>query len=657
MTISALGLLGKDVSVQRMLSEFENSTHFYTYAGERNPSYSSNCNVCMCLLRRDNVFDYTTQVVKSAAFLSRHWYAGNTKDKWVTMDIWYGTLYLMLISTQNVSKHYLMMLVAKAFTKFLSRWEAGKLDNSKIPHSLVHQQIPVILLEILMTTVDSQILDGSWDNKHEVTAYAILTLDAISKLSWISKDGFEVSSSIRKGQAYLNDHHKNWSYAEYLWIEKVAYGSSNLSIAYCLAALKVEVTEMQLLSNEEPCQEFDLLAIQKSQAMKSFFAKIPAFKNEKPWKIELWLLQASFFIPSFVEARLHIFPRKNVGADKYLQFIPFTWISSANSGIRLNLDLQWSMMLISMLIYQVDEFMEAVVGQDLLHDLEWVKGLIGYCCRPTAEDVDSKRSLSKSSSEDDHFDGTRKGNIRSEKQKPSDAQNRNDVKISLEKFILYVRQHPRVLNSSAWLQTWLVKELESFLLSHVAHIEDCQLFTKDAPVSEQPSIFKHARASYYDWLRTTASNSTSCPFAFVFFLCLIDEPSKEALADGVPRYLAQSACRHLANMCRQHNDFGSVVRDRVEHNVNSINFAEIRDSTNTQHPSLLEGKEAVLKEKLLQVAEYERRCRDNALDELDRLVDPRLMRNLRIFVKVTDLYGQIYLVKDVSPYKVSKGQL
>jgi hypothetical protein len=551
-----------------------------------------------------------------------------------------------------------MMLIAKTFTKFLSQWEAGKLDDSKIPHTLVHEQIPVILLDILIKTLESQTLDGSWDNKHEVTAYAILTLTPILRLPWIQNNKTDIASAINNGKLYLNNHRQNWSNGDYLWIEKVAYCSSSLSLTYCLAAVKIEIEETLLQPDEKLRQKLHWPSNKKIQAMKNFFAKLPAFENLASWRLELWLLQAYWFVLSITDARLDIFPRKNIDEDRYLQYIPFTWISSGNArGDRsLNLDIQWNMMLISMLIYQADEFMEAVVGQDHLHSIEWVKKLIGQCCSPTAEEGDSFQELNN---KNDHSDGTNNDDIPTPKangfNKPSDVRNTRDMETALHKFIIHVRQHPKVVNSPAWLQAWLVKELEAFLLAHITQIEDCQLFMRGVPPSEQPSIFKQSRTSYYDWVRTAASNSTSCPFAFVFFLCLIDEPNKEVLADGLPRYLAQSACRHLANMCRQHNDYGSVVRDRVEKNLNSVNFADFHGSTTSHHPDELEERETMLKEKLLQVAEYERCCRDNALAELDKLVDPGLMKNLRTFVNVTDLYGQIYLVKDISPYKISSG--
>ena len=50
------------------------------------------------------------------------------------------------------------------------------------------------------------------------------------------------------------------------------------------------------------------------------------------------------------------------------------------------------------------------------------------------------------------------------------------------------------------------------------------------------------------------------------------------------------------------------------------------------------------------VAEYERECCMTALDRLENEtgLDARTKRILRMFVDVTDLYGQIYVAKDIA---------
>lgn len=83
MAISVLSLLGENVGVDDLLAQFETPTHFVSYQGERNASFSVNCNVLLCLLRRKDVSQFTGQAVKAASFLAQLWYESKVKDKWV----------------------------------------------------------------------------------------------------------------------------------------------------------------------------------------------------------------------------------------------------------------------------------------------------------------------------------------------------------------------------------------------------------------------------------------------------------------------------------------------------------------------------------------------------------------------------------------------
>ena len=83
--ISVLGLVGEHLPLDTLYDEYETSSHFLTYHGERNASFSANCNVLLCLLRRPDVFEHTSRVVKCTQFLSRLWYEGKVKDKWVSL--------------------------------------------------------------------------------------------------------------------------------------------------------------------------------------------------------------------------------------------------------------------------------------------------------------------------------------------------------------------------------------------------------------------------------------------------------------------------------------------------------------------------------------------------------------------------------------------
>ncbi|RYP78944.1 hypothetical protein DL769_003109 [Monosporascus sp. CRB-8-3] len=238
------------------------------------------------------------------------------------------------------------------------------------------------------------------------------------------------------------------------------------------------------------------------------------------------------------------------------------------------------------------------------------------------------------------------------------------------------------------LQTRLARELEIFLLAHIDQAEDNHRFARQLAKSSfsstpfnnrtrdsngkrgpngtgirngttEPNGIQESTApdaqllhyenpgrTFYNWVRSTSADHTSCPFSFVFFNCLISVTHGDVLGHRArTAYLAEDACRHLASLCRMYNDFGSLARDRDETNLNSVNFPEFVRAETT---------EAAARAELMSIAEYERRGLDMALDQLDS----ELLRNggdaikwmdaVRLFVNVTDLYGQIYVVKDIA---------
>jgi len=84
-TISTLNMLGRPVSPRSLIEVFEAETHFRTYAGERDPSPTANCNALLALLQQPDVSLYATQIEKVARFLVDFWWKSDGKimDKWV----------------------------------------------------------------------------------------------------------------------------------------------------------------------------------------------------------------------------------------------------------------------------------------------------------------------------------------------------------------------------------------------------------------------------------------------------------------------------------------------------------------------------------------------------------------------------------------------
>ena len=232
----------------------------------------------------------------------------------------------------------------------------------------------------------------------------------------------------------------------------------------------------------------------------------------------------------------------------------------------------------------------------------------------------------------------------------SDEKDKN-VEEVLTRFVNFALQHPKVLASPAPLRRWLAHELQTFLLAHITHMEDCEALAQSATFTNGSVTWGKPRTTFFSWVRTTSADHTSCPYSFVFFLCLIGEDGGAMKMNVHQRYALEDACRHLATMCRQYNDLGSVARDQEEKNLNSVNFPEF-DVEGTNATATLEERTNRKKRDLLAIAEYERRCLDRVIAELEPSLDARVMEKLRLFIQVTDLYGQIYVVRDIGIRRV-----
>ena len=107
--------------------------------------------------------------------------------------------------------------------------------------------------------------------------------------------------------------------------------------------------------------------------------------------------------------------------------------------------------------------------------------------------------------------------------------------------------------------------------------------------------------------------------------------------------------RSLAAMCRQYNDYGSILRDRAEGNVNSVNFPEVHEvlpvkRINVRSADKGEGDHGraegeSVKQALFEIAEFERECLNLTMAKLQVLVEKKVADVLGLFGDVTDLYG------------------
>ena len=534
---------------------------------------------------------------------------------------------------------------------------------------LTEESIIRTLWEALICTLQTQNEDGSWDNTREVTAYAVLTLNALIPLPIASPFRYQIDSAIASARQYLWPQLDN-NNPEYLWIEKVTYGAYTLSQAYILAALHCSAATHQL-----PHFPGNVSENTKHIKTAKLYIKMPLFSATAEWRIQAWRVQANFFSSHMRQFGITIFPRRAEGDNKYIDFIPFSWVAGNNliqpapldSGILLN------MMELSLLIYQVDEIMEGSVAlqpESYLVELkDGVNKLFNVIETERARAPENRnpypnRSAVPSSSTiglDDSMttipNGTRENDSRANRHYQSKGLSENatdmnsispaEITESLSHFVRFVLLHQNVQKASKYERGQLQMNLQEFLLAHLIQIKDNrQLHAKQDNPSATVACAS-TQGPYSTWVRSTAANHTGGPFAFSFLLCLLGK-NADCFQTCEAKFMADDVSRHMSTMCRIYNDLGSIARDRTEGNLNSADFAEFRQGQQIT--------DQALKDALSRVAGYERNCLNMSLAELKNVCDGQVYEAVKILCDVTEMYGQMYVLKDLTPYLGERGK-
>lgn len=584
------------------------------------------------------------------------------------------------------------MLLVQGLTQLLRLYDNSQL--SKLPSDLLCDQIPVVLFQALVRCLKSQGSDGSWRHSTEVTAYAVLTLANLASLPWLNGISDNVYQAIRSGRQYI-EIHRHSSEAEYLWIEKVSYGSKSLYKAYTLAALHMTIPTHQFGDKVKALASVPWKSVFK---FAKFYSMLPIYSSTPEWLLRASLIEGYLFLPRLKQMRHALFPRDNMAEDKYFEYIPFTWTGANNrDGAFMNANFLFDMMVVSFLGYQVDEYMETVVGGKAFeHRLPEVHAVIdeifakldacpsinktnGFArleaCEKTlstsrspvtnpangsSNNKDKSRSDSLLDQESPQLDINTENMILQHwtytppisplTTKTADDQLTSITRI-LSDFTHFIWHHPSVASASPLDQARVKNELKTYLLAHLTQVHDNSRFTTQLIPSDKTTTFQTPTSSYYQWVRTISADHTSCPHAFAFATCLLSTPAlgkakgDDCFKNAQEKYVAEDLCRHLASMCRQYNDYGSLQRDRDDRNLNSVNFPEFVSGGG-------DDSDRSLKDELFAIAEYERMGLGMAMGRLKELTGvrregERLMKAVELFVDVTDVYGQIYVLRDI----------
>ena len=546
---------------------------------------------------------------------------------------------------------YPSILIVEAFTDLLALAEQGSVDLGQELLS----RAAISLFQACLRTLLGQRENGSWNDSTEETAYGVIILTEARQFALFDPLQQRLAAAIERGVEFIQSTKVRAS--RHIWIEKVSYSSPHLTDCYALAALKA--------ASKPAARKVGsgVLSTPSSSMYKrvKLFQVTPLFSTVPEWQIWASMLEASLFQPLLRARRLNIFPRKDMEEDKYFDIIPFTWTACNNrNNTFASTSFIYEMMIISFLNYQADEFMETVAGQAYAGREDILRQVIDavFFTKHTNghEYVNGNGHTNGNST----VDATKINGANDLHGNGYHAQGSDYEKVfgPLSKFVAHVSSNPSLLAASAWDRKSTKRELRKFLHAHVTQSIDNARFGLQ-PQGEE--LYSNATDTFFWWVQTTSADHTSCPYSFSFVSCLLSAMNRghECFPTAGEKYFASVMCRHLATMCRMYNDYGSVARDKTERNLNSVNFPEFETISGT---GLAVDAMDAKKKALFKLAEYERSCLDEALRRLSEeasgpqgsdsfkaaTVKERQIAIWRMFCNVTDLYGQIYVVRDIA---------
>ncbi|KAF1962457.1 Ent-kaur-16-ene synthase [Byssothecium circinans] len=631
--LSLLGLSDR-VSPAPMIQMFEGEDHFRTFLGERDPSFTSNCHVLLALMHRPDKLDYLPQIKKAIVFLCDRWWEcdGLIKDKW------------------HLSRLYPTMLLVQAFAEVAKQTADGATFESTFDPKIL-SKVSICLFQACLRTLLGQGDDGSWNGMPEESSYAVLTLVEARALALFQPIQLQIAAAISKARAFL--YSGKWTSFDNYWTSKTAYRTAFVAEAYMLAASRVSLP----LEKEPTASSGDSTGhhpqSKRSTDFLELMGRTELFSDMEPWELQASFLESALFVPLLRANRSKVFDRDRfaVSKDHYLDIIPFTWVGCNNrSRTYAATSLLFDLMMISMLGYQADEFIEAVAAPTFGQNTEKLHHIID-------EILDDSISTLKLGTADQIMDQTPSG-VRNQfgpshvgaggsgkdTVAPGTSSGRGTTEVTLQGFVHYVLEHPHVRGASLDDQRFLWAELRRFLHAHVVQIRD-----NGSPAGRQSG------RTFFEWVRTTAADHVACAYSFAFACCLVSASigrGTRVFPTVGETYLVQAAVRHMSTMCRMCNDIGSVERDLAEGNTNSIDFPEFAANNDSV---------SVKKQALSELAAYERCCLMHTIERLSQeaLRSPKAPETpkdfrkrkvdiVRLFADVTDLYDQLYMLRDLS---------
>lgn len=544
-----------------------------------------------------------------------------------------------------------MMLLVECFAKMQRLSKTGSLVYPTPP--FVECSGPITIIQILGKILAAQNADGGWGGA-EATAYALLALRASMDLPYVHILSDEIRFAVAQGLKALSLMLDAGPEPQNLWVGKVASSSQELLNVYVSAALRISYAEPLYTDDDERGMKEQTENI---MAFSEFFSGLKHLREEKMFMIKGAILEGSYYTPLLKAMRTQIFPQTLIKeADKYLDYIPIISIlSSTGRKLYASPEYLFDLMVVSMFAFLVDEYMESTVAHFSEDEIIFFKKALREI-----------HPITTASLTNPSLPGFQLG--LDELRIAKEASDAHYPSPRLQAAILVFRswasavmKYPRVNRASQSDLVELRSEMQNYLLYHVSQIEDNARLMKQKHDPEQIPRFQTPRTSYPAWVHSIGAGHVSCSFIFAFVKCVIGgslRAGADCFATVKQKLMAYNMNRHVGSFTRMYNDCGSVVRDRDEGNLNSINFPEFfpllhhRGGSESNNPNTTVTDEP--KATLLAAAQYERKCANEFATDLfqeleaEGAIGRAITLNVKIYVEAFEQWADLYLNRDVT---------
>ena len=495
------------------------------------------------------------------------------------------------------------------------------------------------LFQCLTSTLQSQRADGSWGCKgpREETSYAVLTLASLLALPIAQPLRPQMDSAIDHGRQFIKA--SETCQPEYLWIEKVSYGSKNLANAYKIAALYTSVDKIPLGGQVKGLCNFS-------------YNTPPRFENPSTSgllsKGPEWLILAAS-----VEARLWLPQLRNTldavlkpsSVDDDFETIAFRWIlASSRLGLALSSQFLCDMISASVINERLIALMngQTILGGHNARD-EVVAAIHGDVdvCRKRKLGFDDEPTSSERHPHGLMSNGTswtvKENDIAAKIVLDEDIQvhcnGENEESRGINdnhandgaSLIRYFQDHPSIAGASKEDKATLKYNIERFLLAQVSSILENRVDQRHGDQLKQQKVDHHpTRANNHQ----SPGHTEEHPIA-----------GSSQLADlsGFRHLLAFVQC--LEAHGGQDGGGRSVAQKRVANDLHEAVATVAQVSRELRHDARL-GQPVVPRDEGLEITQYEKAKIELGLVSLRRLgLCEESLKRIRLVAAVAELQG------------------